>query len=167
MIDRKPHFLHVEIVSDRYGTNLGLRLECPYPREDLDKGCTLWEECPDNCPGEPDAPEGDEPKWTYARGDMGKVYAEHTSLDTIKAWEAYYETYEAYEEAHPHGRWHAAPGCWAQDAVQVGRVDDEWFLDESLVGEPVVSPMLVDWRNEGFMEESVLYLTRWVKPDGE
>lgn len=166
MTDRNPHLLHVEIVSDRCGTNLGLRLECPYPREDLDKGCTLWEECPDDCPGEPESPESDEPEWTYDKV-KGRCYAEDAPPEVVKAWDEFYDVYEAYEESHPHGRWHAAPGCWAEDAVRTGRVDDEWFLDESLAGTPVISPIPVDWRNDGYMEESMLYLTKWVKPDGE
>lgn len=158
-----PHLMHVTMDYDDGSTHF--RLECPHDGV-LGATCNPWVECSEHeRPDEPDMPE---PR--MIPGSMDGDYEPDSDPDAVKAWDAYWKAEEEFEELHvdgPDGAYHPEKGCWLQHFVSEMRCGDGWHFDKSVDGIEIVSPLKVDYYDDGCSyDEPVPVFTLW-KPHGE
>lgn len=159
---RKPHLLHVTINKWH---DVDYRIECPYDPADRSTDCTPWVECGHYPPREPDMPQ---PKHVWVR-DEGRAYVDNADPAAVEAWMAYWSAVDAHGESHPYGPYEKKDGCWVSSYLDDANAPgDTWGFAPSLTGQPIVSPMKVDFYNDGGeIEDSSPMLTLWEEPRGE
>lgn len=161
----EPHLLRVRI--DAYWPGRPVyRVECPYIDGKGTRPCSLWEEC--TVHPRPAQPEVDEPPYDYRvhSGDW-PCYDPEADPEAVRVWTEFLQDHEAWEGLHDGFMadgiaYHPRPdACWVAHMVEEFGPDDGWSFDKSLHDVEIVSPLPVDYRNEGNIDEPLLVLTRY------
>lgn len=163
-----PHLMHVTLDAEG---EVSFHLECPHDGA-FGADCNPWFECrvhshPDE-PSMPEPPYVDSTDYTrmYLGGDGPNL------LEAIDAWEKYWKADELFDDLHQDSVGdpaHPEPGCWVRDFVSNMRCGDGWYFDESINDIPIISPLKVDYYDDGVSnDEPVPTFVLWKEPlDGE
>lgn len=158
-----PHLMHVTLNYD--DGRPSFHLECPHDGA-FGADCNPWIECRVHSrPEEPGMPEPE----TVLNTD---VYAPGSDPEAVEAWEAYWAADEEFDALHEDSLGdpaHPKAGCWVRDFVSSMACGDGWYFDKSMDDVPIISPLKVDYYDDGISnDEPVPTFVLWKEPlDGQ